>query len=188
MDRGGGGPRLEGRSLRYTLVGHSTGAIIVNRLVDAFPDLEIRDIVYLASASTVDDFESSILPYLARNDDSYFYNITLDTVAESREVTPGFPVFAAPSGSLLEWLDVYFTSPPAHTGRVIGKWENAMASVHQIPPGLRDRVTYMKFPYGDDRYPQTHGGPNDLDLEKFHFWRREDWQVPDPMGGCPSRS
>ena len=47
-----------------TLVGHSMGAIVINELVQAFPDLNYRDIVFLAGAATIGHTKASLEPVL----------------------------------------------------------------------------------------------------------------------------
>src|SRR5437879_1775095 len=50
-----------------TMVGHSMGAIIANRLLAAVHPLRVARIVYLAPAAGIDDFEGFLLPYLAHH-------------------------------------------------------------------------------------------------------------------------
>ena len=160
--------------IEFTLIGHSAGAIVVNRLIEAFPQNDFRTIVYLGSASTIDDFATTVIPYLMANPQSKFYNVTLDTYAEARETSVGG---IAPMGSLLEWLDTYFTLPPNHMGRIMGKWENMMDALHVVPERIRSRVTMKKLPAGDATYPQKHGQFNNRDFKHFNMWDSASWQV-----------
>ena len=45
-----------------TLVGHSMGAIIVNRMIREHPNLPIDRVVYLAAACSLADYDASITP------------------------------------------------------------------------------------------------------------------------------
>lgn len=49
-----------------TLVGHSMGAIIVNHIIREFGDLPIKNVVYMAAASTIQDYQDTIFPYLTK--------------------------------------------------------------------------------------------------------------------------
>lgn len=49
-----------------TLVGHSMGAIIVNHIIRDFGDLPITNVVYMAAASTIQDYQDTIFPYLTK--------------------------------------------------------------------------------------------------------------------------
>lgn len=175
--------------LSFSLVAHSTGAIIVNRLIETFPDFDYRNIVYLAAATSVDDFASVVIPYLLRNPDSRFFSVSLDPYREAREES----LFVLPSGSLLEWLDSYFTKPASDMGRIMGKWENLMATQHIIPESIRGRVYLTKQPYrsfetgtdGEPDRPQTHGQMNDV-LDDYVYWLEESWKGEAQSFRCPS--
>lgn len=177
--------------IRFTLIGHSTGAIIVNRLIEAYPQFFYERIVYLASAATVDDFSAVVVPYMSDHSGvcdrpseadacprTRFFSASLDYYAEAREnVKWWLPVI--PTGSLLEWLDLYFTSPPSATSRAMGKWENVMATKHIIPEHLRGNVTLTKIEWDAAGMPRKHGQMNDL-LDHWTFWRQESWERSAP--------
>jgi len=161
------------REVELTLIGHSTGAVIVNHLIEAFPDETYRNIVYLASAVRFSDFARVVIPYLKPKERaaSCFVNVSLDTYSESREVHWGI----TPSGSLLEWLDVYFTDPASDTDRIMGKWVNLMATQHVIPESVRSQMRFVKLPYDKKAYPQEHGAVNNYHAG-FRFWNEKDWR------------
>ena len=165
--------------IKFTLIGHSTGAISVNRLVEEFPEVDFERIVYLASAASVADFRATIVPYMRdHNTTSRFFNVSLNPYSEQRETT----LFVTPSGSLLEWLDIFFTKPAHETSRVMGKWDNTMNSMSVILDDISDRVTLTKLEYEGDRsffsrptFPQRHG---DLDghWDTYRFWCEDSWR------------
>jgi pimeloyl-ACP methyl ester carboxylesterase len=66
-------------SAEVTLVGHSMGTMLLNRLLTlAKPDLPIKRVVYLAPASRIDDFEHYVLPFLATHPsvDTWWFSLS----------------------------------------------------------------------------------------------------------------
>lgn len=166
------------------LAGHSTGAIILNNLVNEYPDLHYPHITYMGAACTVRDMVQTVIPYLRRTPDARLSVLTLDPRAEMRENIWWFlPVL--PPGSLLEWLDAYLTSPPQNLDRVLGKWTNVMAAQQVFSRSVRSRVTLKKFDYHVAGQPQKHGAFDDHDdgagnaIGPFHD--EAYWSVPDPQ-------
>jgi hypothetical protein len=47
-----------------TLVGHSTGTIVIHHIIREFGHLPISNIVYMGAASTIKDYQNTIFPYL----------------------------------------------------------------------------------------------------------------------------
>src|SRR5690606_32518259 len=89
-----------------TLVGHSMGAIVINEVLSTYPDLPVKNIVYMAPACPVRDAQKVIVPYLLRHRRARFFLLTLHPIAEADEkfsVLPWYDV--VPRGSLLEWVD-----------------------------------------------------------------------------------
>ncbi len=150
-----------------SLVGHSTGAIVLNNLITEYPDLEYSNIVYMGAACTIRDMYRTVIPYMLRSSQTRFYVLALDPKAELRE-SFGLPVL--PTGSLLEWLDVYFTSPPQNLDRMLGKWVNLMATQHIFPREIRQRVTLKRFRYRVKGQPQKHG-----EFDDFHNFHSEEY-------------
>jgi len=106
MIRSNGGPE----QWSITLVGHSMGAIIVNRMLDSYATLPIRRIVYLASACSIDDYNMSALEYLRNHPETEMYHLMLENHAEVLERFDGVTRLrlffdAVPRGSLLVWVD-----------------------------------------------------------------------------------
>jgi pimeloyl-ACP methyl ester carboxylesterase len=158
-----------------TLVGHSMGTIVMNELLRKYRDkLNVKNIVYMAGASSFRDFETSVLPYLKKDKDIKFYNLMLHRKAELRE-SNYFDL--TPRGSLLLWIDDYLARPDTHEDRTVGRYDNFMVSFHKIPPGLRKQVTIKVFGAGSGKpeIPQKHG---DFSSD-FRFWDESCWEKYD---------
>jgi hypothetical protein len=89
--------------VEITLVGHSMGTIVINRLLAAVHPLPVRQIVYLAPASGIDEFEGFLLPYLAHHPGARFTWFSLSRRDEARE-----SYYVVPRGTLLAWIDGLF--------------------------------------------------------------------------------
>jgi hypothetical protein len=153
-----------------TLVGHSMGAFVINEVLANYPDLPVKNIVYMAPACSVRDAEKVIVPYLKRHPGCRFFLLTLHPIAEADEmygVLPGYDVL--PRGSLLEWIDNWYTDPPSHLDRVLGKWLNVIPAI-QVFFDVRDRVFIKSFDVGSGSQPQKHG-----DFNAFAFWHPAFW-------------
>ena len=142
-------------------------------------DFEIDEIVYLAAACTIGDFESSVIPYMKQHLGTKFFNLTLHPRADAREL---YKYDAAPRGSLLEWIDDFASNPSSFMELTLGKWNNAIRAWHIIPEEIRNRVTLKGFGIEDPKFntieknkPQKHGEFNDA---AQHFWKPEYWKAP----------
>jgi pimeloyl-ACP methyl ester carboxylesterase len=184
--------KKRGQKYSITLVGHSMGAIVSNEMLKRHPKLSFDRIVYLAAACSVKEAQDSVVPYLRTRHEqgrpAHFYNLSLHPVAETSEALGGDPglslgglgvtaagVVLVPRGSLLEWLDDFFTKPVNMEERRLGKWTTAITSVETFPEDLRKYVHLKMFPVGiketkdDGPIPQEHG--NFADGEgKVRFW------------------
>ena len=177
------------RRYSITLIGHSMGAIVSNEMLKRHSELPFDRIVYLAAACSVKDCQDSVVPYLVRRNENghaaKFYNLSLHPVAEVSEafggglgpLTPGKAVSTAagvmlvPQGSLLEWLDGFFTKPMTYEDRRLGKWGTAITSMGIFPEEIRESVYLKMFPVGlyDRQIPEEHGSFADGKGE-VHFW------------------
>ena len=198
-----------------TLIGHSMGTIVLNELLPQFPKLanKIDNIVYMASAARIRDSERTLIPLLERsiarekkqNENGNgkkkktkdgglrFYNLMLHPLADARE-----PVAftAAPSGSLLEWIDEMYEHPETVLDRTFGKWRNVRVAKHIFPKDVQDRMTFKVF--ATTRNPSTpakrrpikwetgpnpikHGGFNDHDMR---YWCPSFWGANRIKGIC----
>lgn len=158
----------ENPDIEITLIGHSMGTIVANRILRDNPELPIRNVVYLAAACTIQDFWDSVVPFLRmeRHQETEFFNLSLHPIAESREMVK---LDLAMRGSLLEWIDDFLSVPLTEAHRTLGKWDNIILASHLIPDDVRERVTLRSFNAGDDD-PQKHGA-----LDNHAFWERAFW-------------
>jgi hypothetical protein len=179
-----------GPDYRITLVGHSMGAIVASEILRTRDSLPIDNVVFMASAATVREFEMGVVPYLERHPASrerqatQFYNLTLHALADQRERS----LFGlAPYGSLLEWIDAYFANPETDLDRMFGKYDNALATAHIIPDSVRGNVHFKAFGYRSGKgcggkegktgrpkdLPYRHGDFNDSTVA---YWRSGFWK------------
>lgn len=71
-----------------TLAGHSMGAIVVNHILREFPTIKFDRIIYLAAASSIDEFRNSVVPHLTLYKETRFYSFSLARLDESQEGNP----------------------------------------------------------------------------------------------------
>ena len=165
------------QQLEITLIGHSMGTIVLNRALREFPDLPVRNIVYMAAACSIEDFRTSVIPYLLRdeNQETRFYNLMLHPDAEVREWQTSF-LDLTPRGSLLVWIDNFLSAPQTTLDRTLGSWENIIQTTHVIPLEVRPRITLKAFCIGGEtcQAPTTHGAFSD---KAYQFWKPAFWQV-----------
>ncbi|MBK8180860.1 MAG: hypothetical protein IPK67_18605 [Planctomycetes bacterium] len=155
-----------------TLVGHSMGAIIWNDALLLFPELPVRDIVYMGAACSVLDAERTLVPFLKAHPSTQFHNLTLHPIAEAEEVN----LYELPSrGSLLEWIDNWYSRPTNITLKRLGKWLVAIETIHVFKP-VRAQIHLKGFGRRPDSKPSAHGEFNDCP-----FWRREFWSTQGPF-------
>lgn len=153
-----------------TLVGHSMGAIVINDVLTTYPELPIKNIVYMAPACSVRDAQKMVVPYLRRHQGTRFFLLTLHPTAEADEKFSMLPWYdLVPRGSLLEWIDNWYTTPASHADRTLGKWLNVIPAIH-VFADVRARVFLKSFTVGGEPAPERHGDFND-----FAFWTPAFW-------------
>jgi pimeloyl-ACP methyl ester carboxylesterase len=181
--------RPKGDKIEVTVVAHSMGTFIVNQMVRAYPEVHYKTIVYMAGADSIRNTFNSILPYLNQSDheETNFVNLTLHPQAEVEEMS-GYGLL--PRGSLLVWVDNLFSTPHTHYDRTVGRWDNLLPTLGEIPTRLKSRVKIKAF--DQDSKIATHG-----DFTENDFWREEFWRPgkpecnPWPLGNeasCPKPS
>ncbi|MEM8710385.1 MAG: hypothetical protein AAGG01_05500 [Planctomycetota bacterium] len=154
------------------LVAHSMGAIAFNEGMETLRSVMdesngkvvVNRVVYMAPACSVGEAAESLVPLLKESETTQFYLLTLHPVAEADEINL---YDAVPRGSLLEWIDHYYTNPATHTELVFGKWSNAVPALNLFAE-VRRQVHFKAFSVGPDSVPVAHG--------QFHsipFWRDE---------------
>jgi pimeloyl-ACP methyl ester carboxylesterase len=192
-----------------TLIGHSMGTIVLNRVVrDA--EVEFARIIYMGAACSVEDFSQSVMPYLEKHSQTQFYNLSLHPVAEAGEWYP-WAADLPPRGSLLIWIDNFLSNPVTEQERTLGRWRNLFRSgptgepiIHRffVQPGtnleqrlhfrafsvgLSDKLRELKYQWNDD--PQHQNARQRCDTPLSHgdftevpYWTPEFWwPSPQPL-------
>lgn len=197
-DRGDSGSSAEHKSdddaivsalanARITLIGHSMGAIVINELVERFPDLPYGDIVVMASAASLRDtrrvitnyFESPFTPFSESQGkpiDTRFYSLMLHPLNDAGESTGAGLI---PSGSLLMWIDEMYEVPKTPEDKTFGYWPTAKAGRRMFGHAAQVRTLYRVFnraeaASGEESNPVRHGDFNNDDM---CFWRPAFWGV-----------
>ena len=177
-----------GHDWEIVLVGHSMGAIVLNELIQLYGDkLPITDIVYLAAAASIEDYEDTLFPYLTDHPDVQFYNFMLHPIVERGEIQYEMGDLP-PRGSLLTWLDTFLANPETLLHRRVGRYDNYLRALHDTPlcvPGLclRERIHVRSFSAGTAeayRNPQSHSEM----AERFRFWESKCWKIDAPLEEC----
>ncbi len=161
-----------GRRYRLLLVAHSMGAIAMNDGLQCLAAameasggaIEVERLLYMAPACSVIDAAEAIVPFLELSTDTHFHLMALHPIAEADEINLYDLV---PRGSLLEWIDNFYTTPATHSERVFGKWANAIPSL-ALFTSVRDRVHFKAFSVGPGRIPTKHGH-----FHSIPFWRAD---------------
>lgn len=169
----------ENQNKKLTIIGHSMGTIVVNKILSTIQEkhekFHVENIVYMAAACSIQDAISVINPFLRQHPDSRFYNLCLHPIREQSE----YHLWDfSPRGSLLEWIDSYFTKPLIPTDRTFGKWENLLTATHLFSEFSGDQVYLRSFDvlpleqWDEKRntVPQFHG-----DFTRGKFWESDYW-------------
>ncbi|MCC6709635.1 MAG: hypothetical protein IT492_18945 [Gammaproteobacteria bacterium] len=160
---------------RLTLIGHSMGAIVVTEMLRLEPRLRFDNLVLMGAAVDMRGFVYALRSSQAVHDHhAQVYNLALHPDNEVFELSGRG---AMPSGSLLQWIDEAYETPPTQLDRVLGKWTNLTALERTIPPAIAAHVTFKMFGF-EQGEPQVHGAFNDLEMCYWRksFWDASDWQ------------
>ena len=144
-----------------TLVGHSMGTMVINRLLQTVedpsllprsPTLPVDQIIYLAPACSINEAEHLLMPYLDRHPNTHFWLFTLNKRDESREIPfNGFAVFV-PRGTLLAWIDTFLETEVGPGEGRLG-WVKYLDAFYGLsdqkvsPRDLRDYFTRASSPW-----------------------------------------
>jgi pimeloyl-ACP methyl ester carboxylesterase len=151
-----------------TLIGHSMGTIVVNQILSERPQMHFDNVVFMAAAVSTHEVLDHTIPYLANHQATQFYSLSLRPNAENTETSL---IGVEPSGSLLVWIDSYYTSPLTQLDRTFGRWENVRSALHVFPPEILQRQMHFKiFGYDERNSPQEHG-----EFGRYPFWRPNFW-------------
>jgi len=153
---------------KIDLIGHSMGTIISNNILSKYPEMNFNNIVYLAAACKVKDLKYVVAPYLNKNSDSTFYNVSLNPY---RDINENNAYDFVPRGSLLIWIDQTFGDINSFQDRTAGFWFNIVRSASNTFKGdkVQSQVHLTQFGIKDDS-PQNHG-----DFSNFDFWKQSFW-------------
>lgn len=198
------GPARESwRDIDLTVIGHSMGTIVMNELIPLHPDLPYRNLVFMAAAASVRDTTRAMSPVVIEANNGRektaplrFYNLMLHPENDANELVA---LGAAPSGSLLAWVDEMYENPKTAIDRTMGKWRNLRATRHVFPKDARRNMLLRVFNWASDwererlhppscpdgdaggaaapppvrfRPPTTHSGFND---DEARFWCPAFW-------------
>lgn len=188
---------------QITLVGHSMGAIVLDKTLTALRrhwvgTTALRNIVYMAAASSIEDSLGSVVPVLVcRQKNEHrpgfaqpchagqkegiktdFYNLMLNTKAEVSETFKGGIV---PTGSLLISIDQHHENPEHPLRRTFGSEVNVLSSLdiieRRFEPAFGD-VNFKAFDSAPNMAPGKHG-----DFGSIPFWRKSTW-LPETTEYC----
>jgi pimeloyl-ACP methyl ester carboxylesterase len=137
--------------VEITLVGHSMGAILLNRLLGVLDNYEekaaqgeqplpVRRIIYMAPAASVNELEDFLVPYLHYNTQAQFWLFLLNRRDESREIPLNGWALIVPRGSLLSWIDTYLESETSIGQATSGRMRN-LRDFYQLDPSPKRRGT-----------------------------------------------
>lgn len=173
--------------VRITMIGHSMGTIVVNELVQLYPDLPYETLVYMAAAASTRDTARAVVPILRRNQGcTKLYSLMLHPLNESRESTAGGVLL---SGSLLSYVDELLENPKTLPDRTFGQWHNARMTAQMFPEDVQRWMFFRVFDREAETYsgqedgephrrpnPTTHGMFNDANMP---FWQEDFWKPRD---------
>jgi hypothetical protein len=171
-----------------TLIGHSMGAFILNEMLCRYDMLFYKNLVYMAPACSCSEAARALRPYLEKYPKSTFYNLCIQPNLDSKAMMAGGLL---PRGSVLTWIDLYFTNPLTSNDHCLGIWYNAMYSMPRLLGEVQDQCVIKAFGVKDPvtntidvNMPEDH---TDFSDTKLRFWEPEFWQRPKTWDGkvCP---
>ncbi len=136
-----GNPKIE-----VTLMGHSMGGIVLNHVLEFIPNMDVRNIVFMASADNLHNYRQTVFPFVQRRVSAKkkidVYNLHLHPENEDLELSAkGF----GPAGSLLVWIDHFYDSPEYTLQRTAGRWENLRRIRELIPNDINQKFHFKIF-------------------------------------------
>lgn len=140
--------------LEITLVGHSMGALVVNRLLRE--ELPVKRVVYMAPAASIDAVEGSFAPRVRGRRGTEFWVFALSRKDEARERDPSGLL---PRGSLLVWIDHFF-EPIATLGDNRSGRHKAHVDYYGSARPPKD-LRYYPMPGKDGDEAKKHGSFDD---------------------------
>lgn len=157
--------------VEITVVGHSMGAIVLNRLVASLPEFPISRIVYLAPAASKDETEGLVGPHLrttrgATADRAGFWTFELNHRDEARERDPSRLL---PRGTLLVWIDSFFEPIGQPGDKRYGRYKTHLDYYGEgkLPASLNICEVAEDSP----SHPRRHGQIDDKEYLEAVLWR-----------------
>lgn len=108
------------------------------------------------------------------------YHFVLHPRSEEGE-TNAFDI--ASRGTLLTWIDLFFSKPLTLRDRTVGRYDNLLPSLHNVPKEILGRITLRVFSAGkkvENSNPLTH---SDV-AKRFFFWKEECWKPETSLDNC----
>lgn len=150
--------------VQLDFVGHSMGALIGTRVLREYASLRFDRILFLAPASTVEDYVTTVPAYLERHPNARFYNFGLSIIDEGNELS--WKSVLLPRGSLLVWIDNFFETAYSPEDYRLGDFFNETtfkAPLRKRDPRC-DSISMLKVAgarSGRAEMPRKHGEFND---------------------------
>ncbi|MGH7231806.1 MAG: hypothetical protein ACREJU_10680 [Nitrospiraceae bacterium] len=114
-------------AVEITLVGHSMGSLILNRLLAVLEQqgglIPIQHIIYLAPAASIEELDEMVFPFLVSHRETKFWLFTLNRRDEAREIPQPLAILL-PRGSLLAWIDTFLEPVGAVGDKTLGSIRN----------------------------------------------------------------
>ena len=156
--------------MNVTFLAHSMGAMIANDALQYASNLPIDSIVYMAPACSTRSFAAAVGPILAGQEGVQAYVLTLHPRLEAAQRDWHGLI----AGSDLEWLEGLLATPHSYLDRMLGKWDNALRTLHIYPDDVRDRLHFKSFSYNEPKKPSSHSAFYHRDLDP-PFWSSRLW-------------
>ncbi|PAJ73388.1 hypothetical protein CJF42_16110 [Pseudoalteromonas sp. NBT06-2] len=162
------------------LIGHSMGTVVANNILSQYQHIDFDNIVYLAAACSIKDLNQVVHPYLLKNKQSTFYNVTLNPY---NDMTENLAYDFTPRGSLLMWIDQFLEDTNSFSDKTAGFWFNIIRGAVKAFPDreVQKRVHLTQFGLRDGS-PEKHG-----DFSEYLFWNEDFWRG-DYTGGSGKKS
>ena len=159
------------RNWEIVLAVHSTGALVANEIVRRYPPdiLPTARIVYMAAASSIEDFDRDIIAPLRRNPDTApeVLHLTLHHLQENRQ---SMLWDVGPRGTIIVAVDNFIDKPKTLGGRVAGRLDNLVRHVQKWPEFVQKKSWVRAFGAGKcsatTNQPRKHGHFS----TRFRYW------------------
>jgi len=165
--------------IEITLIGHCMGTFIATEFLDRFSNLPIKNIVFMAGASSVQETAAAVKPYLKLHPQTRFYNLCLHPRVDWFDM---MNYIVVPCGSVLAWTNDFLTEPLSKEDYTVGIWDPSITVLPRMMTGVEKQVTLKAFGIDD---PLTNVGENfmprqhtDFSSPDIKFWREEFWKIP----------